>query len=87
MRMCCFANKPHYQRHFSLPGRARYISFMSTGTSTGKIRCAQCEQSETACECEKFCCLCQAVMDVRLCTDGLFYCEACRNACEYKTAD
>jgi hypothetical protein len=60
---------------------------MSTGTGSAKYKCAQCEQSEGSCECEKFCCLCQAVMDVRLCTDGLFYCEACRTACEYKTAD
>jgi hypothetical protein len=47
----------------------------------------QCEQPEGACECEKFCCLCQSVLDIRLCTDGLFYCDPCRQACSYKTAD
>ena len=60
---------------------------MSTGTSRSKIVCAQCEQSEGSCQCEKYCCLCQSVIDIRLCTDGLFYCEACRTACDYKTAD
>jgi hypothetical protein len=60
---------------------------MSTGTGSAKYKCAQCEQSESACECEKFCCLCQAVIDVRLCNDGLMYCEPCRTACEYKTSD
>jgi hypothetical protein len=30
---------------------------------------------------------CQSELAVRLCTDGLFYCDACRNACDYKTVD
>jgi len=29
---------------------------------------------------------CQSQLDVRLCTDGLMYCEGCRTACEYKVA-
>jgi hypothetical protein len=60
---------------------------MSTGTGSTKIHCAQCEQSEEACQCEKFCCLCQSVIDVRICLDGLMYCEPCRTACDYKTSD
>jgi hypothetical protein len=60
---------------------------MSTGTSSTKIHCAQCEQPEGACQCEKFCCLCQSVIDVRICVDGLMYCEPCRTACDYKTSD
>ena len=63
----------------------RYITLMSTGTGSAKYRCAQCEQSESSCECEKFCCLCQSVMDIRICDDGLMYCEPCRKACDYKT--
>ncbi len=60
---------------------------MSTGTSTGKYRCAQCERSENDCECEKYCCLCQTTLDdIRLCQDGLMYCEPCRKACDYKTS-
>ncbi|HWY21288.1 MAG TPA: hypothetical protein VNX26_08715 [Candidatus Acidoferrum sp.] len=43
--------------------------------------------SETECECDKYCCLCQTVLEVRICQDGLMYCEPCRNACDYKTSD
>jgi len=31
--------------------------------------------------------LCQSELEVRLCTDGLLYCEACRIACDYKLAN
>lgn len=37
--------------------------------------------------CEKYCVLCQSVIDIRLCEDGLLYCEPCRTACDYKTAN
>jgi hypothetical protein len=76
-----------YQGHFSRATEARYINFMSTGTSPAKYKCAQCEQPESSCECEKFCCLCQSVIDIRLCNDGLLYCEPCRTACEYTTSE
>ena len=76
-----------YQGHFRAPPTARYISFMSTGNTQVKSRCAQCEQSEANCECEKYCCLCQSVIDIRICTDGLMYCEPCRTACDYKIAE
>lgn len=42
---------------------------------------------EDTCQCEKYCCLCQAVADIRICADGLMYCEPCRKACDYKTSD
>ncbi|MFZ0814478.1 MAG: hypothetical protein WAM78_03110 [Candidatus Sulfotelmatobacter sp.] len=60
---------------------------MSTGTGQAKYRCAQCEMPEAQCNCEKYCCLCQTVLDIRVCQDGLMYCDACRNACDYKTSD
>jgi hypothetical protein len=60
---------------------------MSTGTGSAKYRCSQCERPEDSCECNKYCCLCQAVLEVRVCQDGLMYCEACRTACDYKTSD
>ncbi len=59
---------------------------MSTKPAS-QIRCAQCEQLVARCSCEKFCIFCQTQLDVRLCTDGLMYCEACRTACDYKVAD
>ena len=73
-----------YQGHVSSSRMARYIISMSTGTSSAKCKCAQCEQPEESCQCEKYCCLCQSVIDIRLCTDGLMYCEPCRTACDYK---
>ncbi|MFY9683244.1 MAG: hypothetical protein WBQ87_07635 [Candidatus Sulfotelmatobacter sp.] len=76
-----------YQRNVPRLGAQRYIIPMSTGTGYGKFRCAQCEKAEDECECDKYCCLCQTVLDVRICTDGLMYCEACRTACDYKTSD
>ena len=71
----------------------RYILVMASsnpGTShygKTKFLCSQCEMSEQRCECEKYCCLCQSQIDIRLCQDGLYYCPACREACDYKTAD
>jgi len=55
-------------------------------TTKVKIRCSQCEQIEERCECEKYCVFCQSQLDVRLCEDGLFYCAACREACDYKVS-
>jgi hypothetical protein len=47
--------------------------------------CAVCEQPETLCRCavKDYCILCQGSEDVRLCADGHYYCEACREACGY----
>ena len=56
-------------------------------TAKSKSRCAQCELVEERCECERYCCLCQAQVDIRLCQDGLYYCLPCREACDYKVAD
>ena len=80
-------NPPGYQRHVLHLATQRYITFMSTGTSHAKFRCGQCEMLEDQCECDKFCCLCQSQLDIRVCKDGLMYCEPCRNACDYKTSD
>jgi hypothetical protein len=76
-----------YQRHISHPPAPRYPAFMSTATGTAKFRCIQCEKPEDQCECEKYCVLCQSQLDIRICKDGLMYCEPCRNACDYKTSD
>jgi hypothetical protein len=65
----------------------RYISVMAAGTGRAQYRCSQCEKPEDNCDCEKYCCLCQSAIDVRICADGLMYCEPCRSACDYKTSD
>ena len=59
---------------------------MATGTNASKYRCAQCEQPEGQCRCEKYCCLCQEASEVRVCQDGLMYCIPCRDACDLKTS-
>jgi len=76
-----------YQRHVPPAWQQRYIIAMSTGTGHAKYRCGQCEMPEEQCICDKFCCLCQSPLEIRICTDGLMYCEPCRNACDYKTSD
>jgi len=68
-------------KELSVGKAPRYSLRMITKT---KVLCAQCEQSEQRCECEKYCCFCQSQLDVRLCRDGLYYCEHCRRACDYK---
>jgi hypothetical protein len=60
---------------------------MSSKPGLSRIVCGQCEHAEAGCGCEKFCVFCQSQLSVRLCVDGLFYCDACRSACDYKTAD
>jgi hypothetical protein len=72
---------------FAIVSPTANIVGMSTGTGQAKSRCAQCEMPESQCECEKYCCLCQTVLEVRICEDGLMYCEPCRTACDYKTSD
>lgn len=52
-----------------------------------KVHCVQCDMPEAQCDCERYCCLCYAQVDIRLCLDGLYYCLPCREACDYKTAD
>jgi hypothetical protein len=52
-----------------------------------KIHCVQCDQPENKCDCEKYCIFCQSQLNTRLCADGLYYCQPCREACDYKSAD
>jgi len=60
---------------------------MSTATMKAKYLCMQCDKPEDKCECEKYCCSCQSQIDPRLCEDGLYYCQPCREACDYKTSE
>ena len=64
----------------------RYSQLMSPTATPKKYRCMQCEMTEDRCDCERYCCLCQSQMDVRLCEDGLYYCQPCREACDYKVS-
>jgi hypothetical protein len=52
--------------------------------------CTICDMTERACQCNKYCWLCQSLHDVRLCEDGQYYCQPCRESCDlqaqYKTS-
>jgi len=49
--------------------------------------CAQCDKPESQCNCDKYCCYCKAQFDVHLGVDGLYYCNACREACDVALAE
>jgi hypothetical protein len=52
-----------------------------------EFKCAQCDLPEERCTCQRYCCLCQNMDGVRLVGDGLYYCNDCREACDYRTQD
>ncbi len=49
--------------------------------------CGACDKPEIDCKCDRYCMLCHSPYSIRLCQDGLFYCEDCREACDYRTQD
>jgi hypothetical protein len=57
---------------------SRYSSPMAE-----RFHCAVCDQVEYACQCDKYCVICQGFHQVRLCEDGQHYCLECREACDY----
>lgn len=48
-----------------------------------RFLCAVCDFVEEDCTCTKYCCLCMSEHEVRLVEDGLYYCQECREACDY----
>lgn len=52
-----------------------------------QIVCTQCDKPEQDCSCEKYCTICKGQVAVRLCTDGLYYCPDCREACDIPLAN
>ena len=53
----------------------------------GPIVCSQCDKTEQDCTCEKYCTICKGQDKVRLCSDGLYYCPDCREACDVTLAN
>lgn len=49
--------------------------------------CMQCDRDEEKCLCDKYCNICQGPYNVRLCSDGLYYCGDCREACDLRAQD
>jgi hypothetical protein len=53
----------------------------------GSVVCRQCDKTERECACEKYCSICKGQLEIRLCADGLYYCPACREACDVSIAE
>ena len=53
----------------------------------GPVVCSNCERIEAECKCDRYCCICVGQRDIRLCTDGLYYCPDCREACDIRVVD
>jgi hypothetical protein len=49
--------------------------------------CVMCDKPESDCQCEKYCMLCKSPEGLRLCADGCYYCEPCREACDFQPED
>jgi len=50
------------------------------------VVCSMCEKPERECSCDRYCCCCMGQHEVRLCSDGLYYCPDCREACDVSVA-
>ena len=89
-------------QHFSLFGNIHWPILLIRGDSArgavaahaevpkkmkSSILCSQCDQPESRCTCDRFCCYCQGQENIRLCMDGKYYCPDCREACEISVAD
>ena len=67
---------------FALP-RAALLRYSFLGASMeGPTVCVQCDKPEERCACEKYCTICKGQHNIRLCSDGLYYCPDCREACD-----
>lgn len=53
----------------------------------GPTVCAQCDKPEENCSCGKYCTICNGQDNIHLCVDGLYYCPACREACDVALAN
>lgn len=52
-----------------------------------QVVCALCDKPEHQCQCDRYCCLCQAVFGIRLCVDGQYYCPDCREAMDLRVVE
>jgi hypothetical protein len=46
-----------------------------------------CGQIEKQCQCTRYCMICKSDNDIRLCSDGCYYCADCREACDFTPED
>jgi len=67
--------------------RAQVKFLLETAMPYGPVLCSQCDKPEYDCTCEKYCSICKGMDNVHLCTDGLYYCPDCREACDIALAE
>jgi hypothetical protein len=73
--------------HVHLAGAHRaLVQFRREALMQGPTACAQCDLPEERCTCERYCTICKGQLNVRLCSDGLYYCPDCREACDVSLA-
>jgi len=48
------------------------------------VACMCCSKAEKQCQCHRYCIICEGDYRIRLCEDGYYYCQDCRDACEYR---
>lgn len=46
------------------------------------VTCILCDKTEHECQCERYCNVCKGQYNIRLCSDGQYYCPDCREACD-----
>jgi hypothetical protein len=52
-----------------------------------RFLCSVCDLVEEKCLCQKYCYFCMGENDVRLVEDGFYYCQGCRECCDYVPED
>ena len=67
--------------------RAQVKFLLETAMPYGPVLCSQCDKPEYDCTCEKYCSICKGMDNVHLCTDGLYYCPDCMEACDIALAE
>ena len=80
-------NQSAYPSHLRLAASSlAQVEFSLEAFMQGQTLCAQCDLPEDRCSCERYCTICKGQMNVRLCSDGLYYCPDCREACDVSLA-
>jgi len=63
------------------------VQFSLGAPMRSQVVCSICDKTEHDCLCEKYCTNCKGQYNVHLCSDGLYYCPECREACDVSLAE
>jgi hypothetical protein len=85
-RRRCATGRSRLRLRLLPPALLRY-SFLWGRPMRSQVVCSICDKSEHDCLCEKYCTICKGQHNVRLCSDGLYYCPECREACDVSLAE